>query len=230
MPKRTHEDYLNLFRSEAQNHSRTQQSIMKTEVAETIRPNRFKIFLTTNIIGWFFHYIKSRFGKKHPFIDYSGSATNGVFEMYSTTSNNKNSIKIVVAADWATDTEESDHIGDLMKAEKSDYSIHLGDVYFVGAPVEIENNFTAPGNSWPRGSSGTLAIPGNHEFYSNGNPYFNKLLPEMFVKTATGIAKQDASFFCLQNDYWVVLGLDTGYYSVGKIIIELIFRPRCSPR
>jgi len=225
MLRRKSSDYLNLFRSEAQNHSRTQQSILKTEIAEGIKQNNIKTFLTTNVIGWLYHYIKSRFGGKHPFLDYSTAVTNGVFDMYSTTAGDNDKIKMVIASDWATDTAESTIIGGLMKNENGDYSIHLGDIYFVGAPPEIQDNFTAQGASWPRGNSGTLALPGNHEFYSNGNPYFEKLLPEMFVKTKNGTAGQEASFFCLQNDYWMVLGLDTGYHSVGKIIIEFIFKP-----
>lgn len=113
-----------------------------------------------------------------------------------------------------------------MKDESGDYTIHLGDTYFVGAPPEIESNFIVAGNSWPVGSSGTLALPGNHEFYSNGDPYFDRLLPKMFVNLKNnGISKQEASFFCLENNYWRVIGLDTGYYSVGRLLLEIIIRP-----
>jgi hypothetical protein len=36
---------------------------------------------------------------------------------------------------------------------------------------------------------------------------------------------QPASFFCLQNEDWCLLGLDTGYNSVGRPIIEYFFPP-----
>ena len=228
MEKRDPKDYLNLYRSEAQNHLRTQQSIKKekTNKKEKVTAlNEIKDFLSINIFGWVSNYIKSRLGKKHPFMDYSAAASNGVFEMYSEESPDKNKIKIVIAADWATYTEESKKIGELMNDEKSDYAIHLGDTYFVGAPPEIVSNFIMKEGGWPEGKSGSLALPGNHEFYSNGNPYFDTLLPTMFVKTKTNIKKQEASFFCLENDYWRVLGLDTGYYSVGRLFIELLIRP-----
>ncbi len=41
---------------------------------------------------------------------------------------------------------------------------------------------------------------------------------------------QKASFFCLENEYWRILGLDTGYNSIGKIpVLELLpwFAPDC---
>jgi hypothetical protein len=112
-----------------------------------------------------------------------------------------------------------------MNKEQADYTIHLGDTYYVGTPKEIEDNFLNDLNSWPRGRSGTLSIPGNHEFFSNGDGFFENLLPKMIVKTQDGEFIQEASFFCLQNDYWRILGLDTGYHSVGIPLIEFIFKP-----
>jgi len=223
--KRNHKDYLNLRRSEAQNHARTQQSLYKAKRIKKPKRNPIGIFLSLDVFVWGFHYVKSRFGKKHPFLDYTHSATGGVFEMYSEQSGNKNKIRIVAAADWATYTEESCRIGELMKKESGDYTIHLGDTYYVGAPAEIQSNFIGEDAPWPKGNSGTLALPGNHEFYSNGDAYFKRLLKTMFVRTKTGMVAQEASFFCLENDYWRIIGLDTGYYSVGRLIIEWIIRP-----
>jgi hypothetical protein len=37
--------------------------------------------------------------------------------------------------------------------------------------------------------------------------------------------RQQASYFCLQNDDWRVIALDTGYNSIGRPIIENILRP-----
>lgn len=111
MLKRTHADYLNLYHSQLQNHYRTQEAITKTKLAEQPSLNAIKIFLSSNVWGWIYHYFKSRVGKKHPFMDWTKSATNGVFEMVSAFSSGNDQIKIVIAADWATDTAESDHIG-----------------------------------------------------------------------------------------------------------------------
>lgn len=227
MARRTHADYLNMIHSQAQSHFRTQEMILKSKLSQHPALNAFSTFISVNVLGWIFHYLKSRIGRKHPFMDYSNSGSNGVFAMRSASSpGNSDDIKMVLAADWATDTAESDHIAALMKKEDSDYSIHLGDTYFVGAPDEIQCNFLVANAPWPRGGSGSLALPGNHEFYSNGAPYFDQLLPQMFVRTGDNATQtQAASFFCLQNDYWRVIGLDNGYYSVGKLIIEFIIRP-----
>jgi len=216
--------YLNLLRSEAQNHYRTQDSIYKKKSAGQSAINKFGDFLTIKVFKWIFHYVKSRFGGKHKFKNYAGS-NNGVFKMLSISSGNSNEIKLTVASDWATDTIESDFIGERMDNEKADYTIHLGDTYYVGTPAEMDCNFLSPGNSWPRGKSGTLSLPGNHDFYSNGDGFFDKLLSKMFIKTTEGEYNQEASFFCLENEYWRILGLDTGYHSVGLPLIEFIFKP-----
>jgi hypothetical protein len=47
-----------------------------------------------------------------------------------------------------------------------------------------------------------LALNGNHEMYSGGESYFNTVLP------AFG---QPQPFFCLENQYWRIIGLDTAY-------------------
>jgi predicted phosphodiesterase len=217
MGKRELKEYKGLLRSQAQSHSRTQTGIRKQKGSTTIL-NNIRDYLSINIWGWVIHYFKSRFGGKHGFEVYKDHP--GIFLMPD-----KEEIKIAIAADWATDTIENTKIGERMKAENSDYTIHLGDTYFVGEPKEIASNFIVPGNPWPRGESGTLAIPGNHEFYSNGNSYFEDLLPQMSGIVNGSKGKQEASFFCLENQHWRVLGLDTGYNSVGPPILEWIVRP-----
>ena len=225
METRNHEQYLGLIRSQAQSHSRTQQEILKQKFEKPERLNRIKEFLEVNVWGWLYHYLKSRFGKRHPFMDYSKAGSNGIFEMFCEDSKGNTNIKIVLAADWGSYTKESKNIGYLMSEEKADYSIHLGDTYFVGAPDEIYCNFIHPNGGWPKAPSGFLALPGNHEFYCNGNPYFDTLLPNTYAITSTALYHQAASYFCLENEYWRVLGLDTGYYSVGRPLIEFIIKP-----
>lgn len=222
-------DYLDLGRNFYQNHYRAEAS--KTEVAiEEVAGTpadkaTYKIneFLHNNILGWIKHYFKSRFGKKHPYQNYNGDDI-GIYKV------DNNNISIACAADWASDTIESDIIGRKIASHDPEYTIHLGDTYFVGAPFEIENNFLNPDASWPMGSKGSFALLGNHEMYSRGVAYFERLLPALGVKNGatSRYEGQKASYFCLENDYWRVIGLDTGYNSVGKIpIIEKIFTPDC---
>ncbi len=66
---------------------------------------------------------------------------------------------------------------------------------------------------WPRGKLGSFALSGNHEMYARGNGYFNTVLPKMGLRKsgADWGDGQWASFFCLENKYWRIIGLDTGY-------------------
>ena len=46
------------------------------------------------------------------------------------------------------------------------------------------------------------ALNGNHEMYSGGFGYFKLILPAF---------EQDSSYFALQNEHWLLVGLDTAY-------------------
>ena len=69
-------------------------------------------------------------------------------------------------------------------------------------------------------------LNGNHEMYSRGYGYYDHLLPYAglgsleltdlkSIKTDHG---QYASYMMLENDYWRIIGLDTGYNSYNKIL------------
>ena len=215
--RRNIDDYKNLFRSELQNHYRTQKSKVEKQGYKRTAGNRIYDFLVINILGAFIHYCKSRFRPKTKFRKYILS--NGIFKISNFTS-------IALAADWASDTEQSFKVGRLMQQENPDITIHLGDTYYVGAPQEIDDNFIADHNSWPRGKIGSLAIPGNHEYYSSGSPFYDNLLKTMGLQmNNSNLINQEASYFCLENDYWKILGLDTGYHSVGIFLLEFLCPP-----
>lgn len=125
-----------------------------------------------------------------------------------------------------------------MKAFRPHFTIHLGDVYFVGDRDEVETNCLgklapngAPGITWPIGANGGFAMNGNHEMYANGDAYFDGFL-KLGVRTAAGAppGQQKASFFRLQNDFWKMIALDTGYNSIGLPILEKLFKPSCKLR
>src|ERR1700744_4888417 len=118
MATRTHADYLNMIHSQVQSHYRTQKMMSRSQRRQQTPLNAFTTFCSVNVFAWLYHYLKSRVGKKHAFMDYSHSASNGVFKMHSANSpENNDHIKMVLAADWATDTTESDHIAAMMKKE-----------------------------------------------------------------------------------------------------------------
>jgi Calcineurin-like phosphoesterase len=236
---RKSEDYLNLSRSPAVNHLKTE--LNKSEGASSFY--KTKDFVTKHLWTWIYHYLKSRFGARHPYQDYKSPQT-GIYRLEKTrhfseasTTVNANTgsastgkhadslsvghthpstITIGIVSDWATGTPEAREIGLNLKTKKPDYTVHLGDTYFVGTTEEIEANF-GQGN-WPRGNTATFALLGNHEMYSRGIAFFDKLLPSLGLRTGDDVYEgQQAGFFCLENDHWRILGLDTGYHSITKV-------------
>jgi len=228
--KREKEDYIDLSRSEAENHYKAEASkeVIKTERPKNVAINKVTDFFESKFFSWIFHYIKSRFGLKHKFQSYELEKDKGIYKLEKSSGDKKDGITIALAADWATDTVESDIIGDLIEDKDPDYTIHLGDTYFVGMKQEMEINFLAVNSSWHRGTSGSFAMLGNHEMYSRGISYFRDLLPTMgiFDKSINKYAGQKASYFCIENEHWRVICLDTGYNSVGIPLLEYIFKPK----
>ena len=112
-----------------------------------------------------------------------------------------------------------------MAAGAPDYTIHLGDIYYVGDETEVRENFLGTMVNqyspmmWPKGAVGTFALPGNHEMYAGGGSYFTAVLD--YCETGDG-GPQRASYFCLESEHWRILGLDTGYNSAGLPLLAAI--------
>ncbi len=155
-------------------------------------------------------------GEKHPFQDYRVPET-GIYDA-------PDHLKLAVAGDWGTGTDEAEQVTIRMAEQNPHYTIHLGDVYYVGDDPELRQHCLGEDTDpkykpvkWRAGTDGSFALNGNHEMYALGGAYFTEFLPTLGPKDpATGKLKgQGASFFCLKNKYWRVIGLDTGYYSTG---------------
>jgi hypothetical protein len=116
---------------------------------------------------------------------------------------------IALMADWGGDNPAARNIAGIVRTAQPTIAIHLGDIYYGGVKEEcaaflrnwpLQFDLARPGIGIPKGSS--YALNGNHEMYSGGESFFNVVLP------AFGQAQP---FFCLENDYWRVIGLDTAY-------------------
>ena len=180
---------------------------------------------------WMTEYWRFRIGKRHPFLTYDGEdGDNGVYRLKGDAAE----IRIALAGDWATGTDEAARVASLIEAWRPHYSIHLGDVYYVGDPREARANFLGDAGPhshyapcrWPLGSEGAFALNGNHEMYARGYGYFDCILPELGVRG--GSRGQRASYFCLENDHWRIIALDTGYNSVGAPLLERFLQPDCT--
>jgi len=174
--------------------------------SEALKHPPLSMYSPLNFLAWMTRVGRYWFSKKH------------VYPIMSTPIALMPSVcRIGIAGDWGSGTDEAAMIATRMQ-RAYDYTVHLGDVYFVGSCDEVNENFlgltSAPGMpgtqyepvAWPRGTRRTFALCGNHDMYSNGDGYFDVLLPWL---------QQTTPYFRLENDNWVVLGLDTGYNSTG---------------
>ena len=157
------------------------------------KPTRFPklaAFMPQRVWKWISEYLRYRIGRKHPFQQYDLQGDNGVYRLKST----ENEIRIVLAGDWGTGTDEAASVAKQMACCKPHYSIHLGDVYYVGDMAEVGENFLGIANpanqyrpcKWPPGSEGTFALNSNHEMYARGFGYFDGILPKLGVRGASG--------------------------------------------
>src|SRR5690349_9807595 len=212
------QDLLGLKRSALHSHFRRTVD----DLADTSNIPRLKAFLPQNLWPWVKSYLKYAFNRKHPFLSYPGRGEQGVYQMNA--ADGGQIVRISIAGDWGTGTEEAAKVASSMLDFRPDYTIHLGDVYYVGDIEEMNENClgqTADGYKgvlWPKGKLGSFSMNGNHEMYANGNAYFDVFLKVLGIPNSTD-KTQLASYFCLQNDYWRLLGLDTGYNSAGLPIL-----------
>jgi len=160
-------------------------------------------FLTKTFLPWLINYISVMIHRRHRFKWYT--AGTGIFTI-------PNTATIALAADWGTGTIPAYKVANqiLSLRPEPDVTIHMGDVYYSGTPREYSDWFLGT-EDWPRGQLHTFAMNANHEMYSGGNGYFD---------TALGTLQQETSYFCVENDYWRILALDTGYYSGIFPLIE----------
>lgn len=116
---------------------------------------------------------------------------------------------VALLADWGGDNPAARHVASVVQKNKPTLAVHLGDIYYGGIAAECETflqlwpfqtNTRNPLIGIPPNTS--LALNGNHEMYSGGEAYFNVVLK------AFG---QPQPFFCHENEYWRLIGLDTAY-------------------
>jgi len=182
----------------------------------------WQIFLPQNLLPWLWNCTKYSFRRKHPFLAYPAHGDQGLYPLVS--ADGGPTIRLSIAGDWGTGTEEAYKVATLMNDSGPDYTVHLGDIYYVGDQSEVSQNCLGKatdgyeGVKWPKGKVGSFSMNGNHEMYANGDGYFDDLLPTLGIPGSRD-RTQLTSFFCLENDVWRIIGLDTGYNSIGLPIL-----------
>ena len=226
---RSLDQFVDLGRSSLDSHLRAHLAQADVSPAAPVFV-RLKSFLSMEFVRRGLKFLKVFFSRRCRFQDYPyGQGENGIFPLVSRsdteTPDDVNEIRLSLAGDWGTGTREAESVAENMLKFDPHYTIHLGDVYYVGSDSEVREHClkeSLPGDpftpvDWPHGSLGSFALSGNHEMYSNGSGYFGHFLPTLGMgPSKSKIDKpQRASFFCLHNSHWMFLGLDTGYNSVG---------------
>jgi hypothetical protein len=201
--------------------------------AEAAAPPNYppeSMFSPSALAGWIRNYLAYVFHTKHDFPPFSASPKQALYDLVDENNGTQN-VKVSIAGDWGTGTNEAECVANCIVKFEPHFTIHIGDVYYVGDPQSVNENclgISNPNNNydpvtWPVGSRGSFALNGNHEMYANGNGYFDVLLPRLGLRDASGtMSGQQTSFFCLQNQSWRIIAIDTGYNSIGVPILSHI--------
>ncbi|HWB95167.1 MAG TPA: metallophosphoesterase [Bryobacteraceae bacterium] len=109
--------------------------------------------------------------------------------------------RVALLADWGTGQAEARRVLRQIASKNPDVVIHLGDIYYSATDFETQNYFYQVWDSLldlKKVASYTLS--GNHDMFSGGAAYY-RLIDQL---------GQPASYFCLRNDHWQFIALDTG--------------------
>jgi hypothetical protein len=127
---------------------------------------------------------------------------------------------LVLLGDWASGVPRAlkvakqieKHLNDPGAANRDRHVIHLGDAYYAGRGFEYESRLGSP---WPVNELfarqiGSWCLNGNHDMFTGGRNLFNFLQQDSRFRRQNG-----CSYFALENDDWLIFGLDTAYSFVG---------------
>jgi predicted phosphodiesterase len=111
--------------------------------------------------------------------------------------------RIAIVGDWGTGQTAATDLIQAIARKSPDVVIHLGDIYYAGTEFEMQNYFLDIWKSaFDLTKIRTFTLSGNHDMYSGGAPYY-QLIADL---------GQPASYFCLRNDDWQFVALDTGLH------------------
>ena len=180
-------------------------SLYHTYGSPSLRNPRF--LLDKAVWQWLIHYATVMFTPRQHFPVYPASPAGlpGVFAM-------PDPCRVALAGDWGSGTPSAYRVMQRIREQAPDITVHLGDIYYSGTVEEVEQYFLGD-DDWYRGPHGTYALNANHEMYSGGAGYFERVLPAL---------NQQTSYFCLANTHWRLVAVDTGYYAKFFPLLELL--------
>lgn len=130
---------------------------------------------------------------------------------------------VALLADWGTGQDSAKRMLASIARYKPDVVIHLGDVYYSGMQCEVQNYFYSiwqailgiPKVPWGtkltdlKTGPATFHLPGNHDMYAGGQPYYDVI----------DMLGQPASYFCLQNEHWQFVAMDTSLHDSNPVTV-----------
>jgi predicted phosphodiesterase len=125
------------------------------------------------------------------------------------TGKNPAAIKIALIADWGTGEGPARHLLTEVGRQAPDLLIHLGDIYYSGTSREVQERFLNVCRATPGLDIPIYTLSGNHDMYSGGPGYY-WLLDQL---------GQPASYWCLRNDDWQLLAMDTGLHDADPMAV-----------
>jgi hypothetical protein len=111
-------------------------------------------------------------------------------------------LRVGILGDWGSGLYGAPVSAASIEGDPKDYGLllHLGDVYYSGTDKEVADRFLF---FWPKKPNAiSRACNSNHEMFTGGHAYFKQTLKKF---------NQPASYFALQNDHWLLVGLDSAY-------------------
>jgi len=117
--------------------------------------------------------------------------------------------KLAIVGDWGTGDDVAINLLHQVALFAPDVLIHLGDVYYAGTNNEEQSNFLDICRSVLGNNVMIVSLCGNHDMYSGGQGYY-------WLVDQLG---QQASYFCLQNNNWQFLAMDTGHNDNNPITV-----------
>lgn len=119
---------------------------------------------------------------------------------------------VALFADFATGLAHCWYIAKFIHAAKPDATIHLGDVYYSGRTPEVAAFYDTPLS--PLVIERELwSIPGNHDYYSGGAPFFKSLDTRRTGYLGGRKHRQEGTYFCLDSPAFRIIAIDGEYHS-----------------
>jgi hypothetical protein len=124
--------------------------------------------------------------------------------------------RIAVFGDWGTGAAPARRILSMIKQQKPDVLLHLGDIYYSGTGDECATNFVGVIRDVFEDAIPTFTLAGNHDMYSGGGGYY-----DLVGKLNGGALTQQSSFFCLRSSDSAgqVLAMDTGLHDYSPLSV-----------